>query len=53
MVVVSGPLRGVRIVMMGGLGPGPFCGMILGDLGADVVRVDQPRQVDVETGGPK
>jgi alpha-methylacyl-CoA racemase len=32
--------------MMGGLGPGPFCGMLLGDLGADVVRVDQPRQVD-------
>lgn len=32
--------------MMGGLGPGPFCGMLLGDLGADVVRIDQPRQVD-------
>ncbi len=26
--------------MMGGLGPGPFCGMLLGDLGADVIRVD-------------
>jgi alpha-methylacyl-CoA racemase len=46
MVDMSGPLRGVRIVMMGGLGPGPFCGMLLGDLGADVVRVDQVRQVD-------
>ncbi len=43
---VSGPLRGVRIVTMGGLGPGPFCGMLLGDLGADVVRVDMPRAVD-------
>jgi alpha-methylacyl-CoA racemase len=43
---MTGPLRGVRIVMMGGLGPGPFCGMLLGDLGADVVRVDQPGQVD-------
>lgn len=43
---MTGPLRGVRIVMMGGLGPGPFCGMLLGDLGADVVRIDQPRQVD-------
>ncbi|MGB8500945.1 CaiB/BaiF CoA transferase family protein [Mycobacterium sp.] len=43
---MTGPLRGVRIVMMGGLGPGPFCGMLLGDLGADVLRVDQPRQVD-------
>jgi len=37
---VSGPLHGVRIVMMGGLGPGPFCGMLLGDLGADVIRID-------------
>jgi alpha-methylacyl-CoA racemase len=43
---VSGPLHGVRIVMMGGLGPGPFCGMLLGDLGADVVRIDIPRAVD-------
>ena len=43
---MTGPLRGVRVVMMGGLGPGPFCGMLLGDLGADVVRVDQPSHVD-------
>lgn len=43
---MTGPLLGVRILMMGGLGPGPFCGMLLGDLGADVVRVDQPGQVD-------
>jgi alpha-methylacyl-CoA racemase len=43
---VSGPLHGVRIVTMGGLGPGPFCGMLLGDLGADVVRVDIPHAVD-------
>ena len=39
--MTAGPLSGVRIVMMGGLGPGPFCGMVLGDLGADVVRVDR------------
>ncbi|WAC90093.1 CaiB/BaiF CoA transferase family protein [Mycobacterium sp. Aquia_213] len=43
---MSGPLRGVRIVMMGGLGPAPFCGMLLGDLGADVVRVDTLAGVD-------
>lgn len=43
---MSGPLDGVRIIMMGGLGPGPFCGMLFGDVGADVVRVDQARQVD-------
>jgi alpha-methylacyl-CoA racemase len=45
---VSGPLHGVHVVMMGGLGPGPFCGMLLGDLGADVIRVDQVREVDNE-----
>ncbi|BBZ45208.1 CaiB/BaiF CoA transferase family protein [Mycobacterium parmense] len=43
---MTGPLRGVRVVMMGGLGPAPFCGMLLGDLGADVVRVDSLAGVD-------
>jgi alpha-methylacyl-CoA racemase len=43
---MSGPLEGIRIVMMGGLGPAPFCGMLLGDLGADVVRVDRVNEVD-------
>jgi alpha-methylacyl-CoA racemase len=42
---VTGPLAGFRIVMMGGLGPGPFCGMVLGDLGADVIRIDRPADV--------
>ena len=37
-----GPLAGVRVVELSGLGPGPFCGMVLADLGADVVRVDRP-----------
>ncbi len=46
MSVGAGPLAGVRIVMMGGLGPGPFCGMLLGGLGADVVRVDRVTDVD-------
>ncbi len=44
---MSGPLAGVSIVSMGGLGPGPFCGMLLGDLGADVVRVDRVSDVDL------
>jgi alpha-methylacyl-CoA racemase len=43
---MSGPLTGVRILMMGGLGPAPFCGMVLGDLGADVVRVDRVAEID-------
>lgn len=39
---MAGPLAGVRIVEMAGIGPGPFCGMLLADLGADIVRVDRP-----------
>ena len=38
---MSGPLAGVRVVEIAGLGPAPFCGMVLADLGADVVRVDR------------
>jgi len=34
-----GPLSGVRVVEMSNIGPGPFCGMLLADMGADVVRV--------------
>ncbi len=38
----SGPLRGLRVIEIAGIGPGPFCGMMLADLGAEVVRVDRP-----------
>jgi alpha-methylacyl-CoA racemase len=34
-------LRGVRVVEMAGLAPAPFCGMILADFGASVIRVDK------------
>jgi alpha-methylacyl-CoA racemase len=37
----GGPLEGVRVVELLGLGPGPFCGMLLADLGAEVLRVDR------------
>jgi alpha-methylacyl-CoA racemase len=40
----SGPLSGVKIVEFGGIGPGPFCGMLLADMGADVVRIDRKGQ---------
>ena len=36
-----GPLQGVRIVELAGIGPAPFCGMLLADLGAEVVLVDR------------
>ncbi|MFJ9861566.1 CaiB/BaiF CoA transferase family protein [Streptomyces albogriseolus] len=38
----DGPLTGVRVVELAGIGPGPFAAMLLADLGADVVRVDRP-----------
>jgi alpha-methylacyl-CoA racemase len=37
-----GPLEGVRVIEVAGIGPGPFCAMVLADLGADVVRIDRP-----------
>src|ERR1700760_2270452 len=39
---MAGPLTGLRVVELAGIGPGPHASMILGDLGADVVRVDRP-----------
>jgi alpha-methylacyl-CoA racemase len=38
---MTGPLEGLRIIEMAGLGPGPFCAMMLADHGADVVRIDR------------
>jgi alpha-methylacyl-CoA racemase len=38
---VTGPLAGLRIVEFAGIGPGPFCGMMLADHGAEVIRVDR------------
>jgi alpha-methylacyl-CoA racemase len=37
----KGPLSGLKVLEFAGIGPGPFCGMLLSDLGADVVRVDR------------
>ncbi len=39
---MPGPLAGVRVVELAAIGPVPFCGMVLADLGADVVMVDRP-----------
>ncbi|HEX6682931.1 MAG TPA: CaiB/BaiF CoA-transferase family protein [Candidatus Limnocylindrales bacterium] len=39
---MSGPLEGLKVLELAGIGPGPFCAMFLGDLGADVVRVERP-----------
>ncbi|HEX3881524.1 MAG TPA: CaiB/BaiF CoA-transferase family protein [Stellaceae bacterium] len=50
-----GPLEGVRIVELAGIGPGPFCAMLLSDMGAEVIRVDRAANVghdDSRVGGP-
>jgi alpha-methylacyl-CoA racemase len=39
---MAGPLTGLRVIELAGIGPGPHAAMILGDLGADVVRIDRP-----------
>ena len=43
--MAQGPLVGVKVVEFAGIGPGPFCGMLLSDLGADVVRIDRAESV--------
>jgi alpha-methylacyl-CoA racemase len=40
---MTGPLDGLHVIELSGIGPGPFAGMVLSDLGADVVAVDRPR----------
>ena len=47
-----GPLKGFKIIELAGIGPGPFCGMMLSDMGADVIRIDRiakasPRPLDI------
>ncbi|GAA2800496.1 CaiB/BaiF CoA transferase family protein [Crossiella cryophila] len=48
---MAGPLSGIRVVELSGLGPGPFAGMLLADLGADVVIVQRPGGGPLTGGG--
>jgi alpha-methylacyl-CoA racemase len=45
---MKGPLAGLKVVEMAGLGPGPFCAMMLADMGAKVIRIERP-----PTGAPQ
>ena len=47
---MAGPLSGVRVIEIQGIGPGPFCGMMLSDMGAEVIRID--RAASVRGGDP-
>ena len=42
---MSGPLTGYKVIEIAGIGPGPFCAMLLADMGADVIRVDRAQSV--------
>ena len=39
---MAGPLTGLKVLEFAGIGPGPFCAMVLGDMGADVIRITRP-----------
>ncbi|MFO0466833.1 MAG: CoA transferase, partial [bacterium] len=41
-----GPLQGIKVLEFAGIGPGPFCGMLLADMGAEVIRIDRPNGPD-------
>jgi alpha-methylacyl-CoA racemase len=45
--MLMGPLKGLRIVEMAGIGPAPFCAMLLADMGAEVIRIDRTARGDL------
>ena len=47
-----GPLNGFKIVEIAGIGPGQFCGMLLADMGAEVLRIDRVAEADLGIGMP-
>lgn len=52
MTNAAGPLSGLRVLEIAGIGPAPFCGMMLADLGADVVIIDRvvPNSENIDLG---
>ena len=47
-----GPLKGLKIVEIAGIGPGQFCGMLLADMGAQLIRIDRKTDADLGIGIP-
>ena len=50
---LTGPLQGLRVIEFAGIGPGPFAGMMLADMGADVIVIDRPADVLRSQGRPR
>ena len=48
---MMGPLKGMKVIELAGIGPGPMCAMLLADLGATVLRID--RKVPIDLGTPR
>jgi crotonobetainyl-CoA:carnitine CoA-transferase CaiB-like acyl-CoA transferase len=44
---MSGPLNGIKVIELAGIGPGPMCAMLLSDLDAEMVRIDRLEAVDL------
>src|SRR5271166_6139307 len=49
---MSGPLEGLRVVELAGIGPCPFAAMVLADLGAEVLRIERPSAIAEPPAGP-
>ncbi|MGH9300569.1 MAG: CaiB/BaiF CoA transferase family protein [Acidimicrobiales bacterium] len=49
---MSGPLTGMKVIEIAGIGPGPFAAMMLSDMGAEVVRVDRAQAVNPQASTP-
>ena len=43
------PLKGIKVIEMAGLAPGPFCGMVLADFGASVIRIDRASIIKISS----
>jgi crotonobetainyl-CoA:carnitine CoA-transferase CaiB-like acyl-CoA transferase len=50
--MTMGPLKGIKVVELAGIGPGPMCAMLLADLGATVLRIDRKEPIDLGTPRP-
>ena len=50
---MAGPLQGLKVIEMVGIGPAPFCAMALADLGAEVIRIDRPQTGSAKSAAEK